>query len=102
MTLDLTDAAIDDLRKIREYTLQNWGTHQEELYLTGIWHRFSEVLENPERFRLREDLFPGCRIAAYQSHIILFRVETNTLEVMRVLHGAMDVSRHLPKNLERE
>ncbi len=96
MKLDLTDAAVKDLREIREYTLQNWGERQEDLYLKAMWKRFAEVLKDPTRFRLLEDLFPGCRTAAQEKHIILFRVENDILQIVRVLHGAMDMRRHLP------
>ncbi len=95
MKLDLTDAAVEDLREIREYTLHNWGERQEDLYLKAMWRRFTEILDDPTLFRLREDLFPGCRTAAQEKHIILFRVENDVLQVVRILHGAMDVRRHL-------
>lgn len=95
MKLDLTDAALSDLREIREYTLQNWGERQEDEYLKAMWRRFTEILNDPSRFRLRDDLFSGCRIAAQEKHIILFRVEGDVLQVIRVLHGAMDIKRHI-------
>ena len=96
MKLDLTEAALDDLREIRDYTFRNWGERQENLYLKAVWERFAELLKDPSRFRLRDDLFPGCRIAAQEKHIILFRVENDVLQVVRVLHGSMDFKRHLP------
>ena len=53
MKLDLTDAALEDLREIREYTLRNWGERQENLYLEAMWARFAEILNDPSRFRPR-------------------------------------------------
>jgi toxin ParE1/3/4 len=94
MKLDLTDAALEDLREIREYTLRNWGERQENLYLEAMWARFAEILNDPSRFRPREDLFPGCKVAAQEKHIILFRVESDVLQIIRVLHSAMDINRH--------
>lgn len=96
MKLVLTEAAIDDLRSIRAYTLQNWGTEQEERYLRQIWGRFESLKLDPQRFRVRDDLFPGCRIAAEGRHVILFRSGNEVLEIVRVLHSAMDLKRHLP------
>lgn len=75
MKLLLTEAALDDLRSIRAHTLETWGSAQEELYLERIWDRFELILTNPERFKSRADLFPGCRIAAEGKHVILFRSE---------------------------
>lgn len=96
MKLVLTVAALDDLRSVRAYTLETWGADQEERYLRNLWCRFETIRSNPHRFRLREDLFPGCRIAAEGRHVILFRADDNILQVVRVLHSAMDFKRHLP------
>ena len=39
MKLTLTEAALEDLRSIRGYTLETWGAEQEELYLDKLWLR---------------------------------------------------------------
>ena len=100
MTLDFTDAAVSDLRSIRNYTLNAWGEEQEQIYLDSLWSRFEEIIEDPERWRYREDLFPKCQIAAQGKHVILFRVQGNVLQIIRILHGAMDFPRHLPEDLD--
>ncbi|MDF1756331.1 MAG: type II toxin-antitoxin system RelE/ParE family toxin [Verrucomicrobiales bacterium] len=97
--MDFTDAAIGDLRSIRNYTLEKWGEEQEAKYLDELWNRFEEIQTNPQRWRSREDLFPGCQLAPYERHVILFRIEDGTLRVVRVLHSAMDFQRHIPENL---
>ena len=96
MKLVLTEAALDDLRTIREYTLETWGAEQEEKYLRKLWSRIESLRADPFRHRLREDLFPTCRIAAEGRHIVLFRAGQDILEIVRVLHSAMDFKRHLP------
>jgi toxin ParE1/3/4 len=96
MKLILTEAALEDLRSIRAYTLESWGTEQERIYLDSLWARFEALRLNPERCRLRGDLFPGCRIAAEGRHVILYRTGGEVLEIVRVLHAAMDFKRHLP------
>lgn len=96
MELDLTDAALSDLRAIRDYTLEKWGEEQEEKYLDEMWTRFEEILKDPQRWRFREDLFPACQLAPQGKHVILFRVEGDLLQVVRVLHSAMDFKRHIP------
>ena len=98
MVLDFTKAAVSDLQSVRNYTLETWGSEQESIYLDLIWSKFEEILSDPERSRRREDLFPGCRIAAQGKHVILFRVEGKTLQVIRILHSAMDFKRHVPRS----
>lgn len=96
MKLDLTDAAIDDLKSIRAYTLQTWGEEQEKQYLEAMWERFETLCENPNRWRHRPDLFLGCQIATQGKHVILFKINDEVLEVVRVLHGSMDFPSHIP------
>jgi toxin ParE1/3/4 len=93
MKLILTVAALEDLRSIRAYTLEAWDEAQEERYLDRLWTRFEILQANPERYRLRSDLFPGCRIAAEGRHVILFRADEGVLKIVRVLHVAMDFKR---------
>ena len=95
MTLEFTHAAIADLQSIRSYTLQVWGAEQEQVYLDSVWKKFGDLLANPERWRKRDDLFPGCQIAAHAKHVILFRINGSDLQVVRILHAAMDSPRHL-------
>lgn len=95
MKLDLTEAAIDDLRLIREYTVRRWGERQEEIYLQRFWNRFEKILAEPSIYRFRHDLFPDCQLAAEGRHVILFRVRKDVLQVVRVLHSAMDFKTHL-------
>ena len=118
MKLELTQAALDDLRSIRAYTMERWGPVQEQRYLDQIWGKFETISTDPSKFRFRRDLFPGCQIAAEGKHVILFRMHKagsgdsshedaeqaernrfrhkSTLQVVRVLHGAMDFKRHIP------
>ena len=100
MTLDFTKAAVADLQSIRYYTLETWGPEQESVYLDSMWNRFEEILADSERWRRREDLFPGCQIAAQGKHVILFRIEGKVIQIVRILHSAMDFKRHVSEQLE--
>ena len=95
MTLDFTKAAAADLQSIRDYTIETWGPEQERIYLDSMWDRFEEILKDPDRWRRREDLFPGCQIVAQEKHVILFRIKGKVIQVVRILHGAMDFKRHV-------
>lgn len=102
MILDFTEAAVSDLQSIRNYTLATWGREQEQHYLNALWDKFEAILADPLRWRRRDDLFPGCQIAPEGKHVILFRVEGSVLQIVRILHGAMDFPRHLPEEGESE
>ena len=98
MILDFTKAAVSDLQSIRSYTLETWGPEHEQRYLDALWKKFEEILADPQRWRRRDDFFPGCQIAAQGKHVVLFRVQDTVLEVVRILHGAMD----FPKQFKDE
>ena len=99
MILDLTEAAVADLQSIAEYTRDSWGSAQEQIYLESLWSRFEEILDDPAKWRGRPDLFPGCQIATQARHVILFRVQGSTLQIVRILHSSMDFQRHV-RNLK--
>ncbi|MEP2776582.1 MAG: type II toxin-antitoxin system RelE/ParE family toxin [Luteolibacter sp.] len=96
MKLTLTEAALNDLRSIRAYILETWGEEQKKIYLRKIWNRLQTLREDPSRYRPREELFPGCRIASEGRHVILFQCEDNVMTVVRVLHSRMDFKQHIP------
>jgi toxin ParE1/3/4 len=96
MKLVLTEAALNDLRSIRAYTVKTWGAAQEERYLRTLWSRIQTLSMDPLRYRLRDDLFPGCRITNEGRHFILFRANSEGVQIVRILHCAMDFSRQFP------
>lgn len=95
MKLILSPSAIRDLREISDYTFQTWGAEQEERYLKSLWSKLSEIQSSPEPGRIRKDLASGCRSVRYEKHVIFFSIKGQTLQVIRILHGAMDFNRHL-------
>ncbi len=97
MKIDFTDAASGDLQSIRDYTLHNWGVAQEEKYLEELWRIFEEIAADSSRWRFRNDLFPGCQIASQGKPVILFKIEGDVVQVVRILHSGMDFRRHFPE-----
>lgn len=87
--------AVSGPQSIRSYTMETWGPEQEQRYLDELWKKFDEILIDPKRWRRRDDLFPGCQLAAQGKHVILFRVKDTVLEIVRILHGAMDFPRQI-------
>ena len=98
MNLEFTKAAVGDLKSIRQYTLETWGGEKEEVYLNDLWKMFEYILDDSSRWRFRNDLFPGCQVASQGRHVILFRVQGNTLQIVRILQSAMDFLSHLKGN----
>ena len=95
MNLLFSPSSAEDLRSISAHTLERWGQKQEVVYLRGLWKLLERIRSQPGAFRRREEIASGCQSAVYASHIIFFRVQGQTIQVMRILHHAMDLRSHL-------
>jgi toxin ParE1/3/4 len=96
MRFRLSKRAYADLDSIYTDTIAKWGQEQADRYIHAIWDAFEKVSANPERWRLRDDLHPGCQICFSGRHAILYRIHEGRVEIARVLHDAMDFPRHVP------
>ena len=91
----LSREARADLRNIDDYTYQRWGRSQADKYLEMIEKGCDLLAMHPTLGSVQEGFFPGLRKFPVGKHYIFYRVAGNGIEVIRVLHQAMDVSRHL-------
>jgi toxin ParE1/3/4 len=71
------------------------GAEQEDRYLKSLWIKLSEIQTNPESGRMRADLAINCRSVRYGKHLIFFLVEGQSLQIIRILHSAMDLNTRL-------
>ena len=65
-------------------------------YVGTPWDALQEVAATPERWRLRPDIYEGCRARVFQSHLIIYRVHERAVQISRILHGAMNLHEHMP------
>jgi toxin ParE1/3/4 len=88
----LTDEARDDLQSIALYGVLNWGEDEAAKYHA----RIADVLESLARFpalgRRATDVAGEVRSVAVGNHRIFYRVETDAVLVLRVMHQRMDPS----------
>lgn len=92
--LDLSLAAKADIDAIWQYTASTWSIDQADNYFNGI----ADALENLAYRRIAGtavDIRPGIQKCLHGSHAIYFRWSVERLEILRILHQSMDVSRHL-------
>lgn len=93
--LVIAPAAKTDLKDIYQYGLRQWGQTQSESYLESIKEQFWTLTELPLIGIDRSELLSGTRSLPIESHTLFYRVTTDTVEVIRVLHGRQDPQRHL-------
>lgn len=84
-----------DLAEILEYSIATHGPEIAEAYLRAIDAVFARLSQYPELGAARPDLGPGIRSMPAGEHRVYYRHDGQAVLVVRVLHKAMDVERHL-------
>ena len=90
----LTPLAEADLEEIWVYTLREWSLDQANSYIHDVIDAFEGLKDGSKRGR-PTDIRAGYFKYAVGSHVIYFQEQEKNLVVIRVLHGRMDVMRHL-------
>jgi toxin ParE1/3/4 len=93
--LVIAPAAKNDLKEIYQYSLRQWGQAQSESYLSNIKNQFWLLTQQPLIGTERPELLPDTRSLPIESHTLFYRVTSNRVEIIRVLHGRQDPQRHL-------
>jgi toxin ParE1/3/4 len=93
--LEIAPSAKADLKEIYQYGLRQWGQAQSDSYLENLKDHFWSLTEQPLMGVERPELLPGVRSLPIESHALFYRVTTDTVEIIRVLHGRQDPQRHL-------
>lgn len=91
---ELSQEAEQDLSDIFDYTEIEFGLDQAVQYLKDLDSCFILLSNNPsigrERIEIREELYSFIS----KSHVVFYRVLTDRLRIIRILHGSRDLPRH--------
>ncbi len=108
--LDLADEALADVDAILEWSEFRFGGDGRDGYEALISAAFNGIIEDPklpgshEREDLgrsvqivhlrtcRDEVKPGARRIAKPRHLVIYRCEGTVVQVVRLLHDAMDIS----------
>jgi toxin ParE1/3/4 len=92
----ITPRARQDLDGIWFYTFQTWSKEQADIYYRGLVDCFPELASGAKRGRrIPENIRPGYRALAYQSHFIFYKETDRLITIARVLHRRMNIAAHL-------
>lgn len=104
-TVRLTDQATQDTEDILDWTFQQFGSRQLEIYTDAINAALEVLNEGPTAVDVRWHPELGAAVATLHvarqgrkgRHLLVFRVNEpeSVVEVLRILHDSMDLSRHL-------
>ena len=87
--------AEDDLRRLLATSRVMWGEEQRDAYAERLTAAVQHLLAHPYLGRARDDLSPGLRALPAGSHMIYYRSDEQTVEIVRLLHDRMDPTRHV-------
>ena len=94
----LTSKAKSDLKEIGRYTLEHWGQEQLKRYLTMFDACFQQLAANPLKGQDCSNIKQGYRKFSIGSHVVFYhQVNSDMIEIVRVLHGRMDLQMRLSK-----
>jgi len=92
----LSNQAVKDLADIWLYTVEEWSEDQADKYYQYLLDSCQEVADNPnlaKQYREVTDELLGIRA---NRHLIFFRILSKSeIEVLRILHGMMDLKSKL-------
>jgi toxin ParE1/3/4 len=88
----LSGPASQDLDGILSYVLEHGGPGRAQHVADRLHEAFTRLANTPGLGHRREDLTPlPVRFFTVWSYLVIYRVETKPLQIIRVLHGARDV-----------
>lgn len=90
LRLRLSNAALTDFEAIWDYTAQHWGAAHADSYTEELERTFRTLQAMPGIARERPEFHPAVRIHPVARHLIVYRVEGDCLDIIRILGGRQD------------
>lgn len=92
----LTNKAVQDLDDIWNHTVDNWSENQAEIYYSSLIDSCQELAHRPKLGRSYEVVEKNVLGFKTGLHVIFCRIVTEKeIEIVRILHGMMDMKNHL-------
>lgn len=91
---ELSLAADQDLSAIFDYTETEFGLNQAARYLGDLDQCFARLVENPGIGKARTEIRPELYSIVTGSQIVFYRVLSDRIRIVRILHGSCDLPRH--------
>jgi toxin ParE1/3/4 len=92
----VSPAARSDIRKIWDYTAENWSVRQADRYVTLIEDAFQRIAAGNVRGRSADEFRRGYLRLSIESHFIFYQLHASVdIKIMRVLHQRMNLPERL-------
>lgn len=96
LKLYLSNKAVEDLNDIWDYTVKTWSENQAEIYYSLLMDSCQELANKPSQGKSYDVVEKNVLGFKTGEHIIFYQiVSLKEIEVIRILHGMMDMKNHL-------
>ncbi len=91
----ISEAAINDLDGIWEYSFLKWSKEQADRYHNLIINEIEFIAENISSGKPMNHIKDGYLVSYVKSHTIFFKRKEGVVEIVRILHQKKDVESNL-------
>lgn len=91
----ISKMAVSDLEEIWLYTVEKWSVEQADRYYNLIFDEINYICKNIESGKLMDHVRKRYRASKVKSHLIFYKVDNDTVEIIRILHERMDIDSRL-------
>lgn len=95
MKYKISNEAKRDIENLWLYTLNEWSIQAADRYVRLIMDEILYVADHPHSATDCSEIREGYYKTRVKSHFIFYRLNNETIEVVRVLHQQMDIPRQL-------
>ena len=95
MRLNLLPAAREDLLDLWTFGIGRWGEARADSYVQDMYAAIELLAENPEMAQRADFPDNNVRRLVVGSHVVFYRIDAETIDILRVLHRSRDAGRWL-------
>jgi toxin ParE1/3/4 len=81
----LSGRADEDVRRLYEYGIMQYGLERADRYYNGLIERLEELAEDPHLWQAVDHIRPGYRRSVYGRHSIYYRIDPHEIVIVRIL-----------------
>jgi toxin ParE1/3/4 len=90
-----TNAARQDLKNIFTYSIRRWGRRQAERYSAQLNLQIQKIGQDAVFSKPVQNSRSNLRQSTAGRHLIIFEQTDEHILIVRILHEAMDIPRHI-------
>ena len=92
----ITNKAVKDLEDIWNHTVETWSVRQDDLYYKMLISFCKQIANNPACGKSYNEIAEDLYGFIANKHIIFYRVVSRSeIEIVRILHGKMDLKNRI-------